>query len=379
MNLDTIKNLFDNAQPCTVDLKTVITDAGTQQRAAVNKQAIEDYTANMQAGQAPNFPRIRVVRLTAPITLPDGSTAEIGAEVLVDGFQRREGALGAKLHTFQGEYVEATLEEAIYFSMCANSTNGVKMGGKDYQNAIKNLYTLDAKWRGHGMKQEIAKLLGCSTKTVQRATTAIDKATKAEAFRMFEAGYNDADVAAFAFITEKTAGEWRKEWQESKKGKDEPKGSQSGTDEDPKDSTGTNDNAGSDNPLDLTFAQVLQLKDPAIKAKLLKMLMDSIQADNQSEPEPEPQPEPEPEPEPEPSVNDDRLDELAATWSKLDCWGILGTSLAKLAKLKQPKTGLQRAYNKMLKQVHPDKYGESKALEMLKDALAQAQKEIKRL
>lgn len=365
-NLDTIKALFDNAEAAQTKLADIITDAGTQQRAKMNKEAVENYTAAMENGEASEFPAVKLVRLINDELMPDGSTIQAGALILADGFHRIESAVAAKLQTFQSFIADGTLQDAIYYSMTANSTNGVNLQGKDYQQAIKRLYTLDGGyWREHGRKKEIAALFGCSTKTVERATAAIDKATKADAFKLFEQGASDDEVAAMAFKSLKTIKQWREEWEKTQQPNDEPKGDNAGE-------QGTNQedhtNAGDNNPLNLTFEQVLKLKDKDLQRKLLALLMDAvgIKAESQQEAEPEPQPEAE-------SVNDENpTDALANKWRGLDWWDVLGLDLAQLNGLKNPKAAIKRAYNKLLKQVHSDKYGENEALEILKDALAAA-------
>lgn len=374
-NLDTIKSLFDNAAAQQTKLADIITDAGTQQRAKMNKEAIENYTAAMEAGQASEFPAVHLVRLINDETMPDGSTIEAGALILADGFHRIESAVGAKLQTFQSLIADGTLQDAIYYSMTANSTNGVNLQGKDYQQAIKRLYTLDGGyWREHGRKKEIAALFGCSTKTVERATAAIDKATKADAFKMFEQGASDEEVAAMAFKSLKTIKQWREDWEKTQQPNDEPKGDNAGE-------QGTNQeehtNAGDNNPLNLTFEQVLKLKDKDLQRKLLGLLMDAVgvKAESQEEPQPE-QEEPQPEPQEEPQ-DDNPTVELANKWRGLDWWDVLGLDLAQLNGLKNPKAAIKRAYNKLLKQVHSDKHGENEALEILKDALAAANKMFK--
>lgn len=368
-NLDTIKALFDNAEAAQTKLADIITDAGTQQRAKMNKEAVENYTAAMEAGQASEFPAVHLVRLINDEVMPDGSTIQAGALILADGFHRIESAVAAKLQTFQSLIADGTLQDAIYYSMTANSTNGVNLQGKDYQQAIKRLYTLDGGyWREHGRKKEIAALFGCSTKTVERATAAIDKATKAEAFKMFEQGASDDEVAAMAYKSLKTIKQWREDWEKTQnKNNNNEQGGDTGE-------QGTNQeqstNAGDNNPLNLTFEQVLKLKDKDLQRKLLTLLMDAVGV--KAESQEEPQPEPEQAEEPQQEADENPTVELANKWRGLDWWDVLGLDLAQLNGLKNPKAAIKRAYNKLLKQVHSDKYGDNEALEILKDALAAA-------
>ncbi|WMX18596.1 putative streptomycin biosynthesis operon regulatory protein [Aeromonas phage 1233] len=373
-NAERIENLFELAQEKAVVITQLVLDAGTQCRAKLNKEQAENYAANMLAGKADEFPAVKVARLTESVQMPDGSLLEAGALVLVDGFHRIEGASQAKLETFKAEIVDCTLEDAIYYSMRANNTNGLSFVGKDYQNAIRKLYTLDNAWREHGKKKEIAAMFGCSEKTVQRATAAIDKEIKAEAFKMFEAGATDSDVAAFAVISIQTAANWRKEWEEAKN-LEQP---------DPENPQGSDNEPEADqpkNPMDMTLAQILALKDSPVKAIALKLLMDSIKKDAQAEPE-QPQQddeppfdkEPEAEAEPQAGVKDDKAAKLAQEWKGKDCWFILGLNRADLDKLANPKAAIKRAFTKALKQCHPDHYGENEACDMLKHAQDEAMK-----
>lgn len=373
-NREAISNLFDDATVEQVKLSDIIIDAGTQQRAKMNAEAIENYMHAMQNGEASEFPAIKLVRLIEPVTLPDGTELEAGALILADGFHRTDAAVGAKLATFQSFIADGTLQDAIYYSMTANSTNGVNLQGKDYQIAIKKLYTLaNGYWREHGRKKEIAALFGCSTKTVERATAAIDKATKAEAFKMFEKGEDLNHIADVSFKSLKTIKQWFEEWTKAQEAKEEPKG--------PEGEQGTNQeqhqNAGTNNPLDLTFAEVLALKDSALKAKLLKLLMDSVAKDEPQQEEPkqeEPQPEPQQDAE---EPEGDAMKDLANLWRGQDWWVILGLDLVKLNGMAKPKAAIKRAYNKALKQCHSDKHGANEALEILKDALAASAKMYK--
>lgn len=370
-NAQKVATLFDNAVRGFTRIGDLVLDAGTQCRAKLNTEQAENYAANMLAGKAKDFPAVKVARLIESVQMKDGSLLEAGALVLVDGFHRIEGAHSAKLETFQSETVDCDLETAIYYAMQANSTNGLSLAGKDYQNAIRKLYSMDKAWREHGKKKEIAALFGCSEKTVQRATVAIDKETKAESFKMFERGYSDQDVSDYAVITLQTAQAWRKEWEESKVEKPQGAGDGEGQGQ-----GGDDTNAGTNNPLDLTFAQVLALKNSQLKAQLLKMLMDSIKQDaGQAKEEPKAAQDDEPpfdaddkEPEAPEGVKDNGAAELAKKWRGLTCWEIMGLERDKLAAMANPKAAIKRAFAKALKECHPDHYGENEACEMLKNA-----------
>lgn len=377
MNVQEIKNLFADANVESINLAELVIDAGTQMRDKMNKNAIENYAHAMSEGRAKEFPEILVVALNHSVSMPDGSLLEDGALVLVDGFHRTEAAHSAKLATFQAKVVSADLETAKLFAMTANSEHGAQMSGKDYQKSIRELYSLNASWREHGKGKEMAALFGCSTKTVERALKVVKAEIKAQAFKMFSEGATDEQVAEFAVMHVKTAAEWRKEW-EAATAKAEAKdsaGSDTGSDkqEETKDSK---------NPMDLSFAEVLRLKDSALKAQLLKMLMDSIKEDSAKQEEPQPEPEQEEEPqqeekEPE-NVQGDSMEDLAKEWAAKDCWELFGKTHAQFQAMKNPKSALKRAYSKLLIKCHSDKYGkDNAALKVLTEAFAKASKYFK--
>lgn len=380
-DLNKISAMFNASPVETILLKDLILDAGTQQRVKLNSQSVENYTANFEDGQVKDFPPVDVVQLTEPVTMPDGSIIEAGALILVDGFHRIDSASKAKLTGFHARVAQATLEDAKYYAMTANSTHGTQMGGKDYQKAIQELYNMSPSWREHGKGKEMAQLFGCSTKTIERALKAIKAAIKAEAFKMFEAGATNVEVAEFAVIHEKTAQTWREEWEATKAPKDDPKDNDpSDSDEDPKDAE--------ENPLDLSFGQVLRLKNPTLKAQLLKMLLDAVKGDSASSSSEAPQDAPkadpkQPDPEPasvEPEASQEQLDPMQALfneWDGKDCWEIFGKTLDQFLAMKNPKQALKRAYNKLLKQCHSDIHGDNKALELLKGFMAEASRHIK--
>lgn len=385
-NIIEIKALFNNALTESVKINELVLDAGTQMRQKVNAVAVENYSHAMLEGKADEFPEILVVSLNHPVEMPDGSTLEIGSLVLVDGFHRVEAAHNAKLATFNGRVVEASLETAKYFAMTANSEHGAQLAGKDYQNAIRELYNLNVTWREHGKGKEIAALFGCSTKTVERALKVVKAEIKAEAFAMFKAGATNEDVAEFAVIHIKTAKEWRSEWEdacvkeEEKAKKKAEEGESEKKEEKQKDPK---------NPMDLSFAEVLRLKDTALKASMLKMLMDAIKEDSQSFTEEPKQEDEQPQPEPEETTEeaaqdsddpiiDDVMDKLAAEWAQMDEWALFGKSKADFMAMANPKAALKRAYNKLLKQCHSDKFGkDNAALTLLVEAFAKASKYCK--
>jgi hypothetical protein len=380
LNIDKIQALFDGSAIETIKLEHLVMDAGTQSRAKLNPLAVEKYTANFEDGMVKEFPPVDVIQLTEPVTLPDSSVLEEGALILVDGFHRVKAATGAKLTEFKARIAKGTLEDAKYYGMQANSTHGTQLGGKDYQSAIRKLYEMDAVWREHGQGKVMAKLFSCSTKTIERALKAIKAEIKAQAFKMFAEGADNETVAHFAVIHEKTAQAWREEWEKTQAKPDEGSSSEESEGEGSS-SEGSSSEGDTEeiHMMDLTFGQVLRLKNPDLKAQLLKMLMDSIKADNKPErapwepeetPEEQPQDEPEKTPE-EPATEPEKpaIEQLHDDWRDKDCWELFGKTKEELEGLKNPKSAIKRAYTKLLKKCHSDHHGDNEALNHLKECL----------
>lgn len=374
-----LENIFNSVPASIQPIGDLVLDAGTQQRAKMDNDAVLGYTEAMKASGIEHWEAVKVFELVAPVMLPDGSTLEAGARLLVDGFHRVDAAVSANYDRFPMQVVTGTYEDAVYYSLIANKKNGVSLKGKDFQKAIKKLYALDAAWRAHGKKQELALLFGCSTKTVERAVKAIDDEIKSQAFNMFDAGATDNEVMEFSHKSLNTVKAWREDWELSKA--DPEGGDNTGPD-------GGDDNGATDDPTDvttLTIAQAMKLKDPQVQAAILAILAEAygIKGDTgaqQDEPQPEPeaaQPEDDEPPfstdEEQPGVTGDAMEDLAAQWkAKGDAFSILDLTREKMDSYANKKAQLNRAYNKLLRQCHPDRFGkDNAALIILLGALAE--------
>lgn len=362
MNITNLETIFDSITGTMQPIASLVLDAGTQQRAKTDKNAIEGYTENMKQNGVESWEPIQVIQTSNTVTLPDGSELEAGAYVLVNGFQRLDACIGANYDTFPTKVCEGTYEEAIYYSMIANKRNGVSLKGADYQKAIKKLYALDGTWREHGKKKELALLFGCSVKTVTRAVDTIDKEIKQQAFNMFADGKTNNDVMAFAHKALNTIKTWREEYEltlEEKETERENKEREEKAADEAK-----NDLA----YLEMTIGDALKITDKTIQQAILTLLSQSFDT-------PEPQPEPQgatDEPEQDkPESTGDAMTDLANEWMLLDNYGIHGTTKEKVEKYVNKKAQLNRLHKLALKKCHPDQHGKNVACELLVNAFAE--------
>jgi transposase-like protein len=97
-------------------------DGGTQPRAAVDFEVVEEYCEAMQAGA--KFPPV--------VTFYDGADYW-----LADGFHRVKAAYAADYDTIECEVHQGTQEQAQWHSFSANRTNGLRRTNQDKQRAVK--------------------------------------------------------------------------------------------------------------------------------------------------------------------------------------------------------------------------------------------------
>ena len=124
-------------------------DGGTQPRAVLDFDAINDYSDAMSAGA--KFP---------PVTaFYDGEHYW-----LADGFHRVRAAYAADFETIECDVRQGTLEDAQWFSFGANSSNGLRRTNEDKQRAVKSALTHP---RAAGLSDnEIARHCGVTQPTV---------------------------------------------------------------------------------------------------------------------------------------------------------------------------------------------------------------------
>lgn len=345
LDLQAIKSLFNNATAMTVKLDDVELYDECQQRLKPNTEGIESYQEAMEAGEAPNFPPIRLVKLAKAEKLPDGTELEAGALVLSDGFTRHTAAEKAGLEEFQAEYVEGTLEDAKQFSWVANAQHGSKLGQNDYQALIRKIYLQDPKVK----KGDLARSLGCAAKTVSKALGVVEEEFKAKAHTMFTGGFSDKEIAKEVHKTEQTVKNWREAWNEEQNTPPEP----------PKPV----------NPMKMKFDEVLAMEDLDKQINLLEMLQARVD-ENKRKANPdapieapleaanEPlegelvQPTTEAVEAPQGAIEEQgELDipfEVEA--EPVDCWSILGREREQVAGLANPKASLTRTVRTLIKE-----------------------------
>lgn len=372
MNLQNIEMLFKNANTETISLTDIILEDELQQRQKTDKDAIEAYTEAMKANGVTDWEAIKVVKLTAPHKLPNGVELELGALLLVDGFQRTEAATQANHSNFPASVAEGTYQDAVYFSLIANKYNGVSLTGKDFQKAIKRLYVMEAAWREHGKKKELALLFGCSEKTVQRAVKAIDDEVKGQVFEMFAAGASDKEAALFAHKSEQTIAKWRCEWEAKVE-----QGEQDAADKEQAEDKAS-EQAGEVDVLTLTIENALKVTDKNVQAAILAILNQAFGNPETKQEKAKAEPKQEKakaEPKVEPINEDTHIADLVTEWTGQDALVILGVAPEQAEGWANKKAQFKRAYNKQLKRCHSDKYGENAALELLKEAFAVVKKQ----
>jgi transposase-like protein/uncharacterized ParB-like nuclease family protein len=98
------------------------TDGGTQPRASIDYQAVQDYADAMEAG----------VRFPPVVVFYDGTHYW-----LADGFHRAQAALLAGREEITAQVLQGTLEDAQWFSFGANKDNGIRRDNRDKQRAVQ--------------------------------------------------------------------------------------------------------------------------------------------------------------------------------------------------------------------------------------------------
>ena len=105
-----------------IPISRIRVDGGTQPRAALDFEAIEDYSVAMGAGA--QFPPVTVFY--------DGTDYW-----LADGFHRVKAAYAAGHDTIESEVHQGTLQDAQWYSFSANRTNGLRRTTDDKQRAVR--------------------------------------------------------------------------------------------------------------------------------------------------------------------------------------------------------------------------------------------------
>lgn len=133
----------------SLPISNIRLDGGTQPRAVLDFEAIEDYAEAMGAGM--KFPPV--------VVFYDGENYW-----LADGFHRVKAAYAAGFDAIQADIQQGTLEDAQWYSFSANRNNGLRRTTQDKQRAIKAALTHS---RGVTLSdRQIARHVGVDQKTV---------------------------------------------------------------------------------------------------------------------------------------------------------------------------------------------------------------------
>lgn len=124
-----------------VRLEAIVFDAGTQIRASIDQQVVSDYAEAMTNGAV--FPPI--------VLFHDGTR-----HYLADGFHRFLAAQRIQWRELEADVRPGTKEDALWFALGANRTNGKRLTDGDKKHAI--LLALAA-WPGRSANQ-IAEQIG---------------------------------------------------------------------------------------------------------------------------------------------------------------------------------------------------------------------------
>lgn len=133
----------------SVAIADIVIDAGTQIRAAINEDVVTQYAERMAAGDV--FPAV--------VLFHDGSAYYMG-----DGFHRALAAQRNGLAEIPAEVSAGTKQDALWFALGANKTNGQRLSEADKKHAI--LTALDT-WPDKP-STHIADQIGCALSYVTR-------------------------------------------------------------------------------------------------------------------------------------------------------------------------------------------------------------------
>ena len=114
----------------TLELKKIRTDGGTQMRAKLSEEVIEEYAAAMREGHRAEFPPL--------VVFFDGTDYW-----LADGHHRYQAAQrvmhGVRYDTFDCEVHRGSRREAIIYAAGANATHGLRRTNADKHRAVTAL------------------------------------------------------------------------------------------------------------------------------------------------------------------------------------------------------------------------------------------------
>lgn len=130
-----------------LSLKKIRLDGGTQTRARIYENIIDEYAEDMKVGAT--FPPL--------IVFHDGKDYWLG-----DGFHRWGAAMQLQLESIECEIRQGTLQDAQWYSFSANRANGMRRTNDDKVRAVKSALRHSA----NRSSNEIARHVGVHVDTV---------------------------------------------------------------------------------------------------------------------------------------------------------------------------------------------------------------------
>lgn len=134
-----------------LNLAVIRIDGGTQARAKIDDDVVQEYAAHMRDGD--QFPPITVFH--------DGSDYWLG-----DGFHRYFATKSNAQVSIECEVKPGTKRDAKLYGLSANGRRGLSMSPEDVRKAVREML-LDPEW-GKWTQAEIGRHVGCSKMTVSR-------------------------------------------------------------------------------------------------------------------------------------------------------------------------------------------------------------------
>lgn len=140
----------------SLDLKLIRTDGGTQPRAQINQDTVDEYAEDM--GNGATFPPV--------VLFYDGSDYW-----LADGFHRVAAARKLGLVDIEVDIRPGTRREAVLYSVGANARHGMRRTNEDKRRSVLTLLN-DTEW-ARWSDREIARRCGVSNDFVSRSRSSI--------------------------------------------------------------------------------------------------------------------------------------------------------------------------------------------------------------
>jgi protein gp37 len=134
-----------------VDIQLIRTDGGTQPRAEISNEVVQDYAQDMLQGA--KFPAV--------VVFYDGA-----AYWLADGFHRVAAAKVARLAEIDADVRQGSLEDAKWYSYSVNQSHGLRRTNADKQRAVEA--ALAHPYAAKNSGEQIARHCGVSPMTVSR-------------------------------------------------------------------------------------------------------------------------------------------------------------------------------------------------------------------